>query len=166
MDLKARYKIIKRTAALVVATVAFYGTALGIVQYYENRSSHHIAGEWDLNLKIESTSYNPYKNLEVGYKIYLSQHEKRVVGRGEKWWVDGEEIPFSQHDPIRVEGVMIGNELPLSFILKGSKRETVGTFDLRLESEDKFIGTFSTTGANSRGSVVMTKTLSSSSKTY
>lgn len=157
MDRNNKYKIIKGIAALAVGAVTFYGAGLGIAQYYESKSGYDLNGEWVLKLEIESTSYNPYKNLKVGYKIYLSQHEREIVGNGEKWWVNGEEIPFSQHDPIIMKGVISGDSLPLLFTLKGSNRETVGAFNLEFVSDDKLIGTFSTTGANSSGSIIMNR---------
>lgn len=157
MDKAKKYKFIKRTAAFVVAVVTFYGAMLGIVQYYENKSGYDLSGEWTLDLKIELTSYRPYQNLEVGYKVYLDQVGLTVSGKGEKWWVDGEEIPFSQHDLIEMNGMISGESLPLSFSLRGSNRETVGIFRLKVDGGQKLVGSFSTTGADSRGSVVMTK---------
>ena len=157
MKRESKYKIIKAVVACIAAIAAFYGTVLGIIQYHENRSGYDLNGEWALDLKIESTSYNPYKNLRVGYKIYLAQNDRYITGKGEKWWINGNETPFSQHDPIFVSGIIRDKDLPLSFTLKGSNRETVGIFNLEIMSNKKLIGTFSTTGANSRGSVVMSR---------
>ena len=88
---------------------------------------------------------------------HLAQNDRYITGKGEKWWINGNEIPFSQHDPIVVSGIIRDKDLPLYFTLKGSNRETVGIFNLEIMSNKKLIGTFSTTGANSRGSVVMSR---------
>lgn len=157
MNKNRKYKIAKGIAAFIVAAVSFFGAGLGIFQYYEGKSKFNLNGEWTLNLEIQSTSYNAYKSLKVGYKVYLSQHEREVAGIGEKWWVNGNEIPFSQHDPITMKGIISGENLPLSFSLEGSSRETVGIFNLKLVGSGKLVGTFSTTGANSSGSVIMTR---------
>jgi len=152
-----KYGIVKVIASFSVAAITLYGVILGIAQYYQSRPRYDLTGEWVLQLKIESTSYRAYQDLTVGYKLYLIQAGQEISGKGEKWWENGKELPFSQHDPINVSGLLKGKRLPLSFTLKGTLRETVGVFDLSITNRNELSGTFSTTGANSRGSAVLSR---------
>lgn len=149
---------IKQISNITIACLAAYGTILGIIQFYESKTSYIIAGEWNLNLQILSTSYDPYQDSKVEYKIYIFQNKKSIQGKGEKWSFNEVELPSSQHDPIELNGIISNNKLPLFFKLKGSRRETVGIFNMKILNNNEMIGTFSTTGANAKGTVTMTRT--------
>ena len=157
-----KYNLTKKVITFTVACLSLYGVILGILQYHQGTVPHNLVGEWKLNLKINSTSYNTYQGMSVGYKLFLNQNGKVITGQGEKWLVNNKEIPFNQHSPISMDGTLNGNNLVLSFKLKGSKRETVGAFVLKVQNQNKLVGTFSTTGANSKGDVVFNKVTASS----
>src|SRR5260221_14751110 len=44
----------------------------------------NLTGEWTTTVKIHKTSYKPFENLTVEYKIHLMQKGYELSGSGEK----------------------------------------------------------------------------------
>lgn len=131
--------------------------SIQVVQPAEaERSAVDLTGWWEMGLTIESSSYNPYKGLQVVYKVHLLQESARVRGRGEKWWEGDKELPYSRHDPIEVDGKVEGSRLTLAYVLKGRDRTTTGSFEFDVsQGKPPFKGTFAGTGADVSGSVTL-----------
>jgi len=125
----------------------------------ESREETHITdmtGWWRLALVIESSSYAPYKGLRVAYKVHVLQDGNRIEGRGEKWWENDRELPYSQHDPIEIKGTVDGLTCTLGYALKGRQRTTSGSFVFDVSSgAPPYEGTFSGTGADVHGSATL-----------
>lgn len=155
--MESSYKFISKTSGGIVAALSLVAAVLGITQFFDNRVTVDLSGEWRLEFVINSTSYKPYEGLEVGYKVYVSQKNALIEIAGEKWWENGEELPFDQHVQIELDGSIEGDQLPLAFTLFGELRKTVGYLDTSIESNKLIKGTFFTTGANSSGTVTMVK---------
>ena len=159
-NLKLWFKLRKNGFGYIAGIVAFGSAIVGVLQY--TQTFHlDVSGKWQLDLTIESTSYTPYKDLDVRYILYLQQNGKVIKGKGEKWLVNNKEIPFSAHTRIEMEGTILENKVYLSFELFGANRVTVGELDLRFNPDkNKMTGTFSTTGADSSGPAIAIKTIS------
>jgi hypothetical protein len=117
-----------------------------------------LTGWWRLTVMIQSSSYVPYKGLRVAYKIHLIQSLDQIDGRGEKWWEDGKELPYSQHDVIELKGNIDGLRCNLGYVLNGQQRTTSGsfTFDI-VRDETSYEGTFSGTGADVSGTATLAR---------
>lgn len=117
-----------------------------------------LTGWWRFTVAIKSSSFKPYRGLDVDYKIYLLQDGTKVTGKGEKWCEAGKELPFAQHDPIEMDGTLAGSQCRLAYVLKGRERPTTGsfTFDI-LPSANEHRGRFSGTGADVSGSLLLTR---------
>ena len=112
-----------------------------------------LTGWWELTNRIESSSYEPYEGLRLGYRIHLEQRGDRLSGEGEKWSEDGRRLPRAQRTPIVLSGRIEGDEAIVSFTEHGARRTTSGTFTWRLADGGRaFSGTFSSGAAATRGS--------------
>ena len=143
----------KKYVCIFAAAVAFTASLLAVIQYFRSLPEQNISGKWKLDLVIESSTHTQYLGLKVGYVIYLEQNGSAIKGKGEKWWENDQELPYSQHTPIELTGTIKDKTVKLLFDLHGAQRQTVGEFALKLRGET-LTGVFSTTGANSSGHVV------------
>ena len=155
---KERRKRLNSWLAVMAAVVAFVATCISIYSFVKPALAEDLIGRWRLDLVIESTDFNPYHGLKVGYIVYLSQDGSTLSGIGEKWWENDKELSYSQHTKLQLDGKIQGDDLKLLFFLFGAERETVGQFTLKsVEPNELFVGTFTTTGADSRGSALLTR---------
>ena len=156
MKAKTRWGKSKLLVTIFISAVGLVGGLIVIYQFIDSETQVNVAGKWHLSLTVENTSYAPFQGLEIGYVIYLQQEGNSVSGHGEKWWENGEELPFSQHVPIELNGSIEGGVLKLLYELVGAERGSVGEFDLLVESSgDKMSGEFSGTAADSSGPVTL-----------
>ena len=129
-----------------------------IIQFIETRSEVDLCGEWKVLNTIESTSFKPYKGLELGFRVFIKQRGDSFTAEGEKYWENGKELPISQHTPIYLEGVIKKDKVHANIIEKGLNRRTVGAFVWTLSNGNKnMIGTFTSTAASSIGRSIATK---------
>jgi hypothetical protein len=52
-----------------------------------------LAGDWVVTNTVVETSYPPYRDLRLGFRVRLRQEGARVTGRGEKYLENGRPIP-------------------------------------------------------------------------
>ncbi|MBK7695107.1 MAG: hypothetical protein IPI30_12520 [Saprospiraceae bacterium] len=45
-----------------------------------------VNGIWILKINVQSSSYLPFKGMDIGYKIFLSQSDNIITGNGENTW--------------------------------------------------------------------------------
>lgn len=109
-----------------------------------------ISGEWYFNFQVKESSYNSYIDTVTEYKIYFIQDGQKVTGEGEKWKYKGEPLPYKEHDPIQITGTVINDTLYCKYNLKGTLRETTGSFKSYIDN-NQLIGVFSGTAANVKG---------------
>ncbi len=141
---------LKAFIAVVGGVVAFTAATAGVLQYLKSNPSVDITGTWELSLVVEETTYSPFRGMEVDYLLFLQQDGTSITGRGEKWAVNGEELPSSQHDPIDLRGTISGGSLDLVFNVFGARRQSAGHLRLEL-SDDQAAGDFRWTAAASSG---------------
>jgi serine/threonine-protein kinase len=111
-----------------------------------------VSGRWDLRQDVQSTSYEPFAGMSVGYRLNLLQDGNRVHGRGFKTSENGVLLLPSQRSPIEVEGRVEGDQLVLNFTEIGRERTSRGTMRYRLGRNGAMQGQFSSDAANSSGS--------------
>ena len=147
--------------ALVVRTSTIAAGIIGVLGYLENRNQNkdhyavNLTGEWIITNTIESTSYRPFKDLQLGYRIFFQQNGKRIIGKGEKCWENEKELPSHAHSPVSIDGILDELILTATFEEKGSRRITYGSFVWNISPDGKKIeGRFTHTAANSKGNSV------------
>jgi serine/threonine-protein kinase len=110
-----------------------------------------LGGRWDLRQDVQSTNYQPFAGMTLGYRVNLSQDGNRVHGRGFKTSENGVLLLPSQRTPIEVEGRIEGNDLVLNFTEIGRDRTSRGTIRYRLGPGGAMRGRFSSDAADSSG---------------
>jgi hypothetical protein len=125
---------------------------IAIWQYIESKSVQNVSGSWTIRTKVLNSSLKRYHGLTLGYKVFVHQDGMNLTCSGEKCWENEGEIPFSRRTPIELQGTIDGGTLKLRVIEKGQRRPTTGFITCSFSSADnKFIGTFESTAANSSG---------------
>lgn len=144
----------------IATLIGILGGLYALYPLYQNYKTPDMKGRWRFTFHIKSSSYKPYVGKSSGYKIYVSQESEKIKCDGEMCWIDDEEIPFSQHIPITMEGQIDGENMSLNYTQKGAKRTTVGELQLKLmPDKNLWKGTFSGTAANTSGTVEAEKIL-------
>jgi len=114
-----------------------------------------LSGWWELTNTIESTNYEQYRGLRLGYRLQLEQDGDRIIGRGQKWTEDGRPVSPGARSPIGVTGRIEGGRVILHFTERGARRSTGGTFSWQLSPNRAALrGNFSSDAANASGSSV------------
>ena len=111
----------------------------------------NVSGSWSLATRVEASDYEPFTNLNLGYRLQLRQEGDRVTGYGQKWMENGRPVPARRRTPILIAGVIKGNRLELQFTEQGASRQSGGTFVMTLEPDGTLNGRFESDAANSRG---------------
>jgi hypothetical protein len=127
----------------------------------------NITGEWKTITIIEKTSYNPFKNLTVEYKIHLIQKGYELSGSGEKIKdikPDGTQTVFIREKRVLIdidgyfERQFFGrSKIYLNINEEGRKRETRATYILTVYSNKILEGTFISTAGDAQGKVKISK---------
>jgi len=112
-----------------------------------------VSGSWTLATHVESTSYQRFEGLQLGYDIQLEQTGNRITGTGRKVIENGEGISSRVQTPISVTGTIAGDRLTLTFNERGARRATEGKFVLLLDESGTMRGRFSSSAAQSSGTV-------------
>jgi serine/threonine-protein kinase len=110
-----------------------------------------INGRWELRNDVESTSYEPFAGMNLGYRLNLVQDGNRVHGRGQKISENDVLLLPSQRTAIEVEGRIEGNQLVLHFTEIGARRTSRGTMRWRIAPGSMLRGRFSSDAAESSG---------------
>jgi len=127
----------------------------------------NLSGEWRAIIKIESTSYRSFQDLEVEYKIHLIQKGYELSGSGEKIKdinPDGTQLYFERKKRviIDIEGYferkyIAKSKIYLNISEEGRERESRATYFLTFNNHTNLQGTFISTAADARGSIKMIK---------
>lgn len=128
---------------------------------------NNLTGEWETVIEIDKTSYNPFKDLKIDYKLHLLQKEYELVGSGEKikeTKPDGVKTTYLRKNRITntVDGYYERKYLGKSTVYlnineKGRTRDTRATFVLKFKDKNNLEGTFISTAADASGKVKMKK---------
>ena len=117
------------------------------------RPARDVSGSWTLSTQLESSSYARFAGLHLGYEINLQQSGNRILGSGRKVTENGTGVGSRAQTPIRVAGTIDGDRLTLIFTEEGTRRTTDGKFVLLLDEDGTLRGRFSSTAAQSSGTV-------------
>jgi transcriptional regulator with XRE-family HTH domain len=113
-----------------------------------------LTGWWSLTTRVEITDHEAFNDLNLGYRLQLTETGDRITGRGTKWMENGKPIPPRSRTPIIIEGVRKGNRLELRFTEHGTRRTTGGTFVMDVSEDGTLRGQFASSAANSGGSSI------------
>ena len=113
----------------------------------------NVSGAWTLETRVESSSLDRFKGLELGYQVELEQKGDRVTGVGRKVAENGDAIGSRAQTPMLVAGTIDGDRLTLNFTERGARRPTKGKFVLLLDETGTLRGRFTSTAARSSGTV-------------
>ena len=102
--------------------------------------------------RVEATSYQPFDDLNLGYRLVLTQQGNQLTGSGYKWMENGRQLPSSQRTAIAVAGTVDGRTVQLHFTEHGHQRESAGTFTYEITDAEVMQGRFRTSAADSSGS--------------
>ncbi len=112
----------------------------------------NLSGNWKVVNTVEQTSYEAYKNMEIGFNVSINQAGKDFTGRGEKISENGRSLPAAGRTPIEVKGTIDGDKVEATFLESGAARKTNGRFVWRIDKgSGGLTGTFISTAARTRG---------------
>jgi len=120
----------------------------------------NLTGNWKVVNIVEQTSYQAYKNMEIGFNVSINQAGKDFTGKGEKISENGRSLPADGRTPIEVKGTIDGDKVEATFLENGAMRKTNGRFVWRIDKgSGGLTGTFVSTAARTRGKSAATKVL-------
>jgi|GEM_PF-3689190 len=144
--------------ALIIGILTLPSLLYGDYCWYNSQiHTHQLDGEWKFTFAIQSSSMKAYVGKSAGYKLYIQQNGNIVNGKGEKWWIDDKEIPYSQHDRLEFVGSLNEETVTANYTLYGTKRTSTGTFNIKLNEDNNMEGGFSGTAANTQGRLLANK---------
>lgn len=146
---------IAKISGIAVTTVGVIVSVLEINDNLENRKTINISGEWKVSNAIEKTSYSKYKNMILGYRIFINQQGNYFTATGEKCWENGISIPSQGKSQIILQGTVEGKKVIATFTEEGKMRKTSGSFNLIINDNHNVMeGIFKHTAANSSGTAL------------
>jgi hypothetical protein len=117
-----------------------------------------LSGNWNVINTVEQTSYNAYKNMEIGFNVSIDQSGKDFTGKGEKISENGQSLPAAGRTPILVKGTIDGDKVDATFSESGALRKTSGHFAWRIDkASGGLTGRFVSSAARTRGRSAATK---------
>jgi hypothetical protein len=120
----------------------------------------NLSGNWQVINTVEQTSYEPYRNMEIGFTVAINQAGRDFTGTGEKISENGRSLPAAGRTPISVKGTIDGDKVHATFSENGAVRRTNGQFVWRIDrGSGGLTGTFISTAARTRGKSAAKKVL-------
>jgi len=129
-------------AAAPVSTVTAPATAA--------RAAQDLTGKWTVVNTVDTTSYQPFKNMKIGFDVSINQNGRTFTGKGQKISENGRSIPANSRTPIQLQGTIDGNRVEATFFEEGTGRKSNGRFVWRIDNSG-LTGIFATTAARSSG---------------
>ena len=125
--------------------------------FAESLAVRNLNGAWSVVNTVEKTSYQPFANLRIRYRLIVSQSGTRFMAEGKKLLENGKPLP-KERTTLHITGAVEGETVAARFVEEGVRRKTSGRFVWRLERDGTLMkGTFVSTAANSNGTSVATK---------
>jgi SmpA / OmlA family len=114
--------------------------------------SVNLSGEWTVLNTVAETSYPPFQQLRLGFRVTVRQDGQAFQGVGEKQRENGRWIPVSARRPLRLQGTIAdGAVIAATFQEEGASRLITGHFRLRRQDRHRLTGTFASTAAQAKG---------------
>jgi hypothetical protein len=124
--------------------------------------SVNLTGEWTILNTVVETSYPPFQQLQLGFRLSIQQEGQAFRGVGEKQRENGKPIPIAARRPIRLQGTIEnGAVVSATFQEEGVSRPSTGHFRLHMQDHDRLTGTFVSTAASAKGPSQWSRTSSS-----
>lgn len=127
----------------------------------------NFTGEWVATIHIKETTYKPFNNLAIEYRIHLLQKGSDISGSGEKIKdirSDGSETVFDSEKRVFIDisgyyqkKYFHKSRIFLNIIEEGRKRESRSTYFFICHNKNRLTGNFTSTAANAKGAVEMIK---------
>jgi uncharacterized protein DUF4388 len=114
-------------------------------------AAQDLTGKWNVINTVETTSYQSFKNMKIGFALSLNQNGTRITGEGQKVSENGRSLPAGSRTPIQVQGSIDGNRIEATFYEEGTARKSNGRFVWRIDNSGNLKGIFATTAARSSG---------------
>ena len=67
-------------------------------------TAQDLSGRWNVVNTVESTAYQSYKNMKIGFALSIDQNGTQFTGKGQKVSENGVSLPPSSRTPIKVQG--------------------------------------------------------------
>jgi hypothetical protein len=112
-----------------------------------------LSGTWAWTTRLERSGSAAVDGLQLGYELTMEQSGKRITGAGRKVTENGDAIGSGAQTRITIDGTIAGDRLTLAFAERGTERSAEGRLVLLLDESGTLRGRFSTTGAQSSGTV-------------
>lgn len=120
----------------------------------------NLSGNWKVVNTVEQTSFEAYRNMEIGFTVSINQAGKDFTGTGEKISENGRSLPSDGRTPIVVKGTINGDRVEATFSENGAARKTNGRFVWRIDKgSGGLTGTFVSSAARARGKSAAKKVL-------
>ena len=74
-----------------------------------------LTGWWELTDVVESSGHGAGAPRQIVYRVLLRQEGSLVTGQGERWAVDGRELPREERSAFRVAGAIFEREVVARF---------------------------------------------------
>jgi hypothetical protein len=117
-----------------------------------------LDGEWQVVNSVRDTSYKPYENLQLSYRIVIDQNGSQFSARGEKVSEGNSPLDGAAKTPIELRGSIEGDLIRATFVEEGTRRRSGGRFSWKLDPNgNRLVGTFSSSAARTSGSSIATK---------
>lgn len=156
-------EIIQGTIATVVG-----GLSLTVILFFINEyivPKKNLTGEWSAIFTTKETSYNTFKDLQTNWTFHLLQKGYEISGYAEKTSErqSGKGLlnfERSKRVHAKINGYLerkyfTKDQLNISFFEEGRERDTTAIIKLTIISSKKLTGLFSSTAADSKGTVTV-----------
>ncbi|MCW3104458.1 MAG: hypothetical protein JWO09_2898 [Bacteroidetes bacterium] len=121
-EIKSKRKLSKaKLAGIIGVTAGILSILGGLEVFYLKMTTKDFSGQWKITCNIKTSTYQPYIGKSSGWKVFFTQNGDKLNGRGEMTWIDDKEIPFSQHSPITMEGIVDGDEITLNYTMQAKE---------------------------------------------
>jgi len=121
-------------------------------------TARDLSGKWNIVNVVETTSYNSFKNMKIGFDLSINQTGTTFTGSGHKVSENGHSLPVSSRTPIQVKGSIKGDTIEATFFEAGTARKSNGRFVWRINNGGRGLnGTFATSAARSSGKSAATR---------
>ena len=150
------YRLNRPSAPTAVVATAESPSRPAPVQQPE--PARDLSGTWNVVNTIETTSYNTYKNMKIGFALSINQTGTTFTGNGKKVSENGRSLPAESRTPIQVKGSINGDRIEATFFEQGTARKSNGRFIWRIDKAGRGLtGNFATTAARSSGRSAATR---------
>jgi hypothetical protein len=112
-----------------------------------------LSGWWELTDVVESAGSRPQAPRRIVYRVLLQQEGMLVTGHGERWAVDGRELPREARSAFRVSGAIFEREVVARFSEPEGGALATTTLRWRISAGgDELRGSFAGSAADPAGS--------------